>query len=97
MNVLHLSTGEGKTVVLIHESALTGYNIVGNVSEILIKAKGLGVVIPHPISYQDFIVKKYENDPDLKGWLIDDVDCLLYELTNHPISSISIMKTPEQL
>lgn len=90
--------GSGKTQELIKLSAETG-NVIVCFSEssekLKSKAKSLfGLTIPDPISHSDFISKNYDED-SINGFLIDDVDMLMRQLTDVPIKGITLTKNSE--
>ena len=82
----------GKTYQLIMKSAKTGdcivcdYLQVHNIQE---KAKEMGKDIPLPISYGDFVKKRYQGK-EIKGFLIDDIEMLLEYLSNVPVNAITM-------
>ncbi len=74
MKVKLLSRGDGKTTIAIRESALREIPIVcfssNEVGCVSLKAAELGVVIPRPITFEDFL-KKHHNFPEV---IIDNLD-----------------------
>lgn len=88
-----MKKGEGKTDELIKLSAKNGGYIVCRsmtLSEgILYRAKQLGLRIPMPITYEEFINKRYLGR-GIKSFLIDDVDVLLQYMTKVTISAITL-------
>jgi hypothetical protein len=85
--------GSGKTLDLIKISSETGNVIVCFNDEKQIKAKAstFGYDIPNPISYSNFIQKNY--DKEINGFLIDDVEIFLQQLTDIPINGFVATQT----
>ena len=85
-----------KTTKLIKESAGTGdYIVCFNSKEairIKTKAQKMRLDIPLPITYDEFLHRRYCGK-NIKGFLIDNVDLLLQSLTQVPINSITINKS----
>ena len=85
----------GKTEELIKESAKTGYYIVAinhRLAEITSRAKELGLKIPFPITFSEFLDGRFRG-LDIKGFLIDDVDVLLLQLSRGvPIAAVTITR-----
>lgn len=83
----------GKTTELIKKSAETGDYIVcyslDQATNIQFRAKEMGLNIPFPISFREFINGEYGRN-NIKGFLIDDLDCCLQQLTNVPINAITM-------
>lgn len=88
-----MSRGCGKTHQLIRKSAETGnYIVCANISEahyIQMQSISFNYVIPLPITYDEFINKKYHSK-NINGFLIDNVDNLLEYMSNVPINTITI-------
>lgn len=85
--------GSGKTDALIKISHDTGQYIVCRMSavhEIASRARFLKTPVPFPISYGEFIEKRYYGK-GIKGFLVDDVDALLNEMTRGvPVTQITM-------
>lgn len=83
----------GKTHELIVMSAISGDYIVcksiHDASEIQSRAIDMGLHIPLPITYDEFIEKQYSGR-NIKGFLIDNVDVLLDYISKIPISAITL-------
>jgi hypothetical protein len=58
-------------------------------SRIQIEAEKMGLQIPFPISYFEFLRKDYCRK-GIKGFLIDDADVFLQSLSAVPINSITV-------
>lgn len=84
--------GGGKTTQLIELSAKTGAYIVcyshSTADYIMRTALESNLIIPLPITYDDFINKRYYG-AGIKGFLFDDVECFLQNLTTVPILAIT--------
>lgn len=95
MNIIHKGKGEGKTTELIKLSAThQAYIVCCSIQEanrILKQARDMGLNIPMPITYDDFIEKKYYGKY-IKGFLIDNAEHLLQQMTKVPITDITINK-----
>ncbi len=74
MKVKLLSRGDGKTIIAIRESTKRQVPIVcfssNEVGCVSLKAADLGVAIPCPITFEDFL-KKHHNFPEV---IIDNLD-----------------------
>ena len=85
----------GKTVKLIRMSAKTNTYIVASsqqeASRIFRKAKELGLNIPLPITFNEFISHGYYGK-GINGFLIDNADYLLRSLSTVPILAVSMTK-----
>jgi hypothetical protein len=83
----------GKTTLLINKSAASGDYIVceDNKNAIIIKRRALdmGLNIPCPITYEEFINKRYFGK-NIKGFLIDNADYFLQYLSHIPIHAITM-------
>jgi len=93
MKTIIKKQASGKTTELIKLSASTCAIIVCSslelANQIQIKAhKELGLSIKLPITYREFIERKYAMG--ITGFLIDDADRFLQSLTNVKIIAISI-------
>jgi hypothetical protein len=93
MEKIIMKRGYGKTTQLIKKSAETKNYIVCRNSdearEIQCKAMKLGLDIPFPITYTEFIEKKYCGK-NINGFLIDNVDILLEFISNVPVNAITL-------
>jgi len=80
MRVILGEKGSGKTTKLIEIAAKFGAYIVvrdyRKADEVFKIAKDMGYSIPYPISFFDFIHKKF-NGCGISAFVIDDVDSLL--------------------
>lgn len=85
--------GYGKTYQLIKKSAETGDYIVCTnriqASELQNKASELGLKIPLPITFEDFL-KRNHLGTNIKGILIDNADMLLECISKIPINAITM-------
>jgi len=85
----------GKTTQLIKKSAQSGDYIVcaswQHSFRIEQQALRMGLKIPQPITFSEFLQKAYYA-PGISGFLIDDVDICLQSLTKVPINAISLTK-----
>lgn len=85
--------GFGKTYQLIKKSASSGDYIVCHrqeeCSRIQAKAKEMGMNIPFPITYDEFISKQYYGK-GISGFLIDNIEMFLQTLTEVPINVITL-------
>lgn len=86
-------TGTGKTKALIEESAKTRAYIVcpslGRANDIQKFARELGLDIPLPITYGEFIGRDY-SPSGISGFLIDDVEMLLQRISMVNVMAISM-------
>jgi hypothetical protein len=93
METLIISRGKGKTTELIKKSAETGNYIVchslDEANRIQSKAQDMGLKIPLPITYDEFLKKRYYGK-GIGGFLIDNADMFLQSLSNVPINSITV-------
>lgn len=84
MKKIILPRGKGKTTELIKISAETGCYIVcrspSEASRIQLTATQIGLRIPFPITYEEFITGQYFGK-GIKGFLIDDLDKLINEIS----------------
>ena len=84
--------GHGKTLQLIKKSASSGNYIVCSNSDeakrIFSEAVKMGLKIPFPITYREFIRNEYKRE--LSGFLIDNVDLFVKSFTNVPINAITL-------
>jgi hypothetical protein len=83
--------GSGKTTLLIRKSAETGAYIVcrshNEASRLQIAAKEIGLSIPLPITYSEFLAGQYAKH--IHGFLIDDLHGLFDQITNIPILAVT--------
>jgi len=95
MKKIILGKGKGKTTELIKQSAESGDYIIchslNECSRIQFKAGEMGLNIPFPASYDEFINGNYYSK-GIRGFLIDNVDMLLQHMTNVPVNAITITK-----
>lgn len=94
MEKIILNRGCGKTTELIKKSANTGDYIVcrsiSEASEIRDHAFVLGLKIPLPITYDEFINKRYRGK-NISGFLIDNIEDLLQYISNRvPVKAITL-------
>ena len=93
MQTYIISKGKGKTTKLIQKSAETGNYIVcyslDEANSIQVFAQDMGLKIPLPITYDEFLNKQYYGK-DINGFLIDNADMFLQSLSNVPINSITV-------
>jgi len=96
MEITISARGTGKTYNLIKRSAREGFHIVcqnHSISKALEeKAKTLGLEIPTPITYDSFRNHKYHGKK-ITGFLIDNVDLLLQEMSIFAIEEITLTTT----
>jgi len=95
MEIIYKGRGKGKTLDLIRMASENNFDIVARdmktVDYIFNLAKKHNLSISYPLTYHEFISKKYYGK-GIKGFLIDDAEMLLQYLTNVPIKAISITK-----
>lgn len=93
MDKIFTGPGLGKTRLLIQKSHLTGATIVclshEECDRIQRLADELGLHITFPISFDEFINRKYYAKR-IDGFLIDNAEMLLQELTPVKIKAITI-------
>lgn len=93
MEKIIMKRGYGKTTQLIKKSAETRNYIVcrdfKEACRIHQDAIKMGLNIPLPITYTEFIEKKYCGK-NINGFLIDNVDILLEYISNVPVNSITL-------
>ena len=98
MEIIFRGCKSGKTTEIIKQSIENGYTIVCNSKKeavsiykqanILKEAKQ--VIIPFPLTYDEFLTKRWFGKI-ITGFLIDDVDRLLHYISNGiPIKTITI-------
>lgn len=99
MKKIVMKKGQGKTEELIKQSANnSGYIVCRSMllaEAILFRAKQLGLSIPMPITYDEFINKRYRGR-GIKSFLIDDVDVLLQYMTKVTISAITLTEDSKE-
>jgi hypothetical protein len=85
--------GSGKTTHLIKESAETFYYIVcldaTEVDMIIRMARRLKLDIPHPLTYEEFLERRY-SPYGVKGLLIDNVDRLVRYISMVTVYTITL-------
>lgn len=93
--IIYQGRNTGKTTELIKLSATHQFYIVCHsiqeANGILEQARGMGLNIPAPITYDDFINKNYYGK-GIRGFLIDNAEYLLQQMTRVPIMAITINK-----
>ena len=99
MDIIVKDRGAGKTTALIHQSAKTYFYIVTRNHEtahaIFQQASALGLKIPFPLTYGEFIEHRYYG-AGVRGILIDDADELLQSMANVPIHAITLTQRSEK-
>jgi len=100
MEIISGARMTGKTTELIRKSAESGsYMVVATMYEAaraMGAAAALGLQIPTPITYSEFERREYAGN-NIRGFLIDNADRLLQQMTHVPIESITIgaVRKPE--
>jgi hypothetical protein len=93
MEKIMMNRGFGKTHQLIKKSSITGDCIVckdfNESSRIFDVAQQMGLKIPMPISFHEFLRGEYSRR-GIKGFLIDNADLLLKYISNVPITAITL-------
>jgi hypothetical protein len=93
MEKIILERGKGKTAELIKKSAESGHYIVcssiDEASRISAQARSMGLDIPLPISYREFIAREYSST-NIKGFLIDNADLLIQVISRVPVTAITM-------
>jgi hypothetical protein len=93
MEKIILEKGKGKTTELIKRSSESGHYIVcfsiDEASRISAEARSMGLDIPLPISYGEFIYRKYSSR-NIKGFLIDNADLLIEFISQVPVTAITM-------
>ena len=98
MEVILRGRGDGKTTKLVKISADKRYTIVcieqHNIALTLEIAERLGLDIPKPITFQEFLDKRYKGRGNrIRGFLIDNADILLQSLSSDcPIYAVTMTK-----
>jgi DNA-binding MurR/RpiR family transcriptional regulator len=95
-----LPRGTGKTTTLIQMAAETGATIVcfsnKECSRVANEALRAGYIIAMPISYDEFINKRYHSI-GIKGFLIDNAEQVLQAMTDVRILAISATADKEAI
>jgi len=96
MEVIARPRGEGKTTELIKTSAKTG-DIIVAVNPTMVKhiqqmAKWMGLNIPDPITYDEYLEGQIWQGKTFDGFLIDDLDLLLFKILPpyKPVRAVTI-------
>lgn len=93
MKMIIASRRMGKTTQLIYESAAQHKYIVcrnrQRAMEIFKQAKDLKLDIPLPLTFDDFIGHSYYGKV-ISGFLIDEAQSLLQQMTDVPIETITM-------
>ena len=93
MEKIIMQRGYGKTTQLIKKSAKSGDYIVcsrlDEANRIQFEAKDMGLDIPLPITYAEFIEKRYSGK-NISGFLIDNLEMFLQHLSNVPVNAITM-------
>jgi len=83
----------GKTTQLMKKSSKSGDYIVchslDEANRIQLEAKKLGLNIPLPITYADFVEKRYFGK-NISGFLIDNLEMFLQHLSNVPVNAVTM-------
>lgn len=95
MKVICRGRQEGKTIEAIKMSAETGSYIVcysqRECSRVFQVAQEMGLNILFPISFDEFLSKKYYSR-HIKGFIIDNADMLLQHLTPIRVECVTLTK-----
>ena len=93
MRMIYRPRGEGKTTELIKISAEKQQYIVCinqmECSRIFSQARLMGLDIPFPITFDEFIKREYYGK-GIKGFLIDNADQLLQYMSSVPVEAITV-------
>ena len=93
MEVIYRSRGQGKTTDLIKMSAEKGYYLVcstmSRVKWTANHARELGLDIPFPLTFDEFIQREYYGK-GIKGFVIDDADQLLQYMSSVPVFAVAL-------
>lgn len=93
MEIILKPRNSGKTTELIKKSAESGHYIVcynmKEVAAIAKHARELNLNIPFPLTYDEFFRKQY-HAKGIKGFLIDNAELLLQEMTRVKIYALTI-------
>ena len=96
MNIIIKPRGGGKTTEAIRLAAEHQYHIVcvREARMIYRKAQLLGLDIPFPITFTDFIKGTFVGQ-DIKGFIIDNLDLLLLQLSRGVLVNTITLSSPE--
>ena len=98
MEKIIMQKGYGKTTQLIKKSAESGDYIVchsfDEADRIKFSAKQMGLGIPLPITYAEFIEKRYHGR-NISGFLIDNLEMFLQFLSNVPVNAVTMCPNAE--
>jgi len=94
MEKIIMQRGYGKTTQLIKKSAKSGDYIVccnrlGEASRIQHEAQQMGLDIPLPITYAEFVEKRYHSI-NISGFLIDNLEMFLQYISNVPVNAVTM-------
>lgn len=93
MEKIIMQRGYGKTTQLIKKSAKSGDYIVchrlDEAKQIKYEAKQMGLDIPLPITYSEFVEKRYHGRK-ISGFLIDNLEMFLQYLSSVPVNVITM-------
>jgi len=93
MKTYIIPRSKGKTIKLIKESARTNNYIVCHSIDEACRIQALAIEmklqIPLPITYYEFLEKRYYAK-GINGFLIDNADMFLQSISNVPINSITV-------
>ena len=93
MEVIYRSRGRGKTTDLIKIAAEGFYYMVcANMKRVQWTAnlaRELGLDIPFPVTFDEFIRKEYYGK-GIKGFVIDDADQLLQYMSSVPVFAVAL-------
>ncbi|WP_306353686.1 hypothetical protein [Flavobacterium sp. '19STA2R22 D10 B1'] len=99
MEIIIKNRRAGKTTSLIKLCSETQYTIVcankkqvGYIGEVSIE---MGINIPVPITFDEFVHKDYNDS--IKGFLIDDADCFIQQLTKVKITAMTLSNDLETM
>lgn len=94
MKVIAMNRGTGKTTKLIKLCSKSGGYIVcrrSSVNLIMEHTKKLGLSIPYPLSYEEFISRNY-CARGVKKVYIDDLDDFLNYISSVPVEAVTVDK-----
>ncbi|HMR88488.1 MAG TPA: hypothetical protein PKD51_10055 [Saprospiraceae bacterium] len=93
MQKIIMQRGHGKTTQLIKISAKSGDYIVchklDEANRIQNEAQQMGYKIPLPITYDEFVQKRYF-DKNISGFLIDNLEMFLQHLSSVPVNAVTM-------
>ena len=93
MEKIIMQRGYGKTTQLIKNSAKTGDYIVchglDEANRIQYEAIQMGLDIPLPITYHEFIEKRYSG-VNISGFLIDNIEMFIQSLSDVQVNAITM-------